>query len=251
MSVGKRIRCPKCTQVFAVPDGADSAPSARRSLPTKRQTDGSARDGDVKTNGKERPRVQKAARRKVGRRNQFTLALVGGGAVLLLGGGVLVAVVRPWESRKAVASTNPPAASTPRPDLEAERNLPKRERGAQPETSQPNSAEKSGRVETSLPAGDGKGESESARLAAGRRVYETLDCSRCHALGGGSAGGQRKGRGPDLSRVGADPAHDAEWLSQQIRNPRSHRPGSRMPGYEGKINADDLRKMAEYLASLK
>ena len=38
---------------------------------------------------------------------------------------------------------------------------------------------------------------------------------------------------------------------QHIRDPKSHTPDSRMPPFEGKIEEDDLRALAEYLASLK
>lgn len=37
-----------------------------------------------------------------------------------------------------------------------------------------------------------------------------------------------------------------------VRNPQAHRPESRMPAYgPEKINDNDLRSLAEYLASLK
>ena len=42
-----------------------------------------------------------------------------------------------------------------------------------------------------------------------------------------------------------------EWISEHIRDPKSHKPDSRMPGYASKIQAQDLRSLAEYLASLK
>jgi mono/diheme cytochrome c family protein len=36
-----------------------------------------------------------------------------------------------------------------------------------------------------------------------------------------------------------------------IRDPKSHRPESRMPEFAGRINDDDLGALAKYLASLK
>lgn len=58
-------------------------------------------------------------------------------------------------------------------------------------------------------------------------------------------------RGPDLSHVGADPIHTTDWLIEHIRNPKTHKPDSRMPPFDGKISAEDLKVLAEYLASLK
>jgi cbb3-type cytochrome oxidase cytochrome c subunit len=76
---------------------------------------------------------------------------------------------------------------------------------------------------------------------------------RCHAVGaaGGTAGGGGRGRmrGPNLGTVGA--AHTVDWLMTHVRNPRAHTPDSSMPAYEAKIPPQDLRALAEYLASLK
>ncbi len=93
------------------------------------------------------------------------------------------------------------------------------------------------------------------------------NCARCHTIGGaggppratiGGAGGPSRGRppmsrdrGPDLGNVGRDPAHTVEWLMEQIRDPKSHKPDSRMPEFKANIKAEDLRALAEYLASLK
>ena len=41
------------------------------------------------------------------------------------------------------------------------------------------------------------------------------------------------------------------WLAEQIRDPQSHNPNSRMPASGDKINEQDLRALATYLASLK
>jgi len=61
----------------------------------------------------------------------------------------------------------------------------------------------------------------------------------------------RGGRGPDLGMVGKDPSHTVDWLMEHVRNPKTHKPNSNMPAFEGKIKAEDLRALAEYLASLK
>jgi cytochrome c oxidase subunit II len=90
-------------------------------------------------------------------------------------------------------------------------------------------------------------------VAVGQGVFQANNCSRCHSVGDGAGGGMRgRGpRGPDLSRVGAKPSRTVQWLEEQIRDPQSHRPDSRMPGYAGKISEDDIHALAVYLASLK
>jgi mono/diheme cytochrome c family protein len=79
----------------------------------------------------------------------------------------------------------------------------------------------------------------TADVAKGKAVFDANGCGNCH--GGGKA--------PDLSKAGA--AHDAAWLIAHIKNPKTHNPGSRMPGYEGKISEADMTALGGYLASLK
>jgi cbb3-type cytochrome oxidase cytochrome c subunit len=60
------------------------------------------------------------------------------------------------------------------------------------------------------------------------------------------------GRGPDLGKVGENPEHTEQWLADHIRNPKSHKPQSRMPPFdENKINDADMKALTDYLASLK
>lgn len=120
---------------------------------------------------------------------------------------------------------------------------------------------------------------EMGPFAAGKKVFATAGCMRCHDMEGGApekavkapegkAGAEktakvpegkagpdamkgRGGRGPDLAAVGRDPVHTVDWVMQYVRNPRSQKKDSRMPPFEGKIKDDDLRALAEYLASLK
>jgi mono/diheme cytochrome c family protein len=101
----------------------------------------------------------------------------------------------------------------------------------------------------------------SGLFAAGRKVFESNGCARCHTIGspgaaaeaGPMAGGPgvMMARGPDLGQVGVDPAHTRQWLADHIRKPTMHKPQSRMPAYDGKIKEDDLLALADYLASLK
>ncbi len=124
--------------------------------------------------------------------------------------------------------------------------------------------------------------------AAGKKVYAANNCSRCHSGGvaggagrggpggppmagaprgpggpggppmagppggpGGPGGrGRGMGRGPDLAHVGKE--HPLDWLKAHIRNPKDHKPDSRMPAFgPNKISDTDLQALAEYLASLK
>jgi cytochrome c2 len=64
---------------------------------------------------------------------------------------------------------------------------------------------------------------------------------------GGFPGGQKA---PDLGKVGKD--HTVEWLMKFIRNPKAVKEKARMPAFpENKIKDEDLKALAEYLASLK
>jgi mono/diheme cytochrome c family protein len=118
-------------------------------------------------------------------------------------------------------------------------------------------------------AADGKGQfvDASGPHAAGKRVFATGGCTKCHTIGAGPAGavpdpgqgappkkgwGSPKGmkRGPDLAKVARDPAHTVEWLMAYVRDPKSQNPRARMPA-QNRLSDEDLRQVAEYLASLK
>jgi hypothetical protein len=45
--------------------------------------------------------------------------------------------------------------------------------------------------------------------------------------------------------------HTVDWLTAFILEPSSKKPDAKMPAFEGKIEENDLRALAEYLASLK
>jgi len=125
--------------------------------------------------------------------------------------------------------------------------------------------------------GDGPGGPSSAEVleklpggeefTTGKRVYANNRCANCHRLGetgggrspgpmgGPPGGGKGPGggmNGPNLTAVGGDPAHTKEWIAEHVRNPRVHKPMSRMPpsGPE-KISDTDLEALAAYLASRK
>jgi len=81
---------------------------------------------------------------------------------------------------------------------------------------------------------------------SGPVAFQKYGCSRCHSIAG--AGG---GRAPDLTHVAADPSHTKDWIIEQIRNPASHNPSTRMPAYGNRIPDADLQALASYLAGLK
>ncbi len=114
-----------------------------------------------------------------------------------------------------------------------------------------------------------------AEFAVGKKVYADNKCAQCHKLGetgggpggmmggppgapdgtkGGPPGGPGRGGmgGPDLTKVGAEPEHTKQWLTDHVRNPKAHKPQSRMPASGAdKISDSDLSALADYLASRK
>ena len=84
------------------------------------------------------------------------------------------------------------------------------------------------------------GGAAAPKADAGKAIFASKDCGNCHGPGK---------RAPDLTKAGAQ--HDAAWIVAHVKNPRTHNPGSRMPGYEGKMSESDLQAIGSYLASLK
>jgi mono/diheme cytochrome c family protein len=80
------------------------------------------------------------------------------------------------------------------------------------------------------------------------------NCAKCHTLPGSAPSADGKGgrgKGPDLTRVGADSTHTVDWITEHIRNPKTHKPDSRMPSFDGKLTPADIRALAEWLAAMK
>ena len=241
LPAGKRITCPKCGVGFGVPANETSPPTSPRSELRSPRREASRRvrslrpeeppeDNEDLDEAAEPPVVRKKRRRKrkPARNPALILGLVLGGFVVLIAGGIALAVVFwPFGNKGQVVAGNDLSPAGP-----------------------------AGKAAT--------GESGStaivpAQFAAGRKVFD-MQCARCHGIGEGSAGGfggprggpgMARMRGPDLGTIGRDPSHTVDWLMEQIRNPKAHKSDSRMPAFEGKINDADLRALAEYLASLK
>lgn len=245
---GKKIRCPKCQTPF-LPDVEEEVEEVVEAMPDEEEDDRPVRKARPRLADDERPAPRKARRpadddeddegdrpapRKAKKKRPqpaggsaaLAIGLVVAG-LLVIGGGVTAAVVFwPKGASPPPVANNTPKTSTPEPEPKAKEGEP-------------------------APKVAASGDSH----AAGRKVYESLDCSRCHSVGGNSGGaGGKKGFGRiiDLSRTGADASKTVEWISEHIRNPKAHSPQSRMPSYnEGRISASDLRSLSEFLASLK
>ena len=87
-----------------------------------------------------------------------------------------------------------------------------------------------------------------AEFAEAKKIYSGAKCANCHKLGdtGKSMGA------PGLSQVGANADHTAKWIGEHIRDPKSHKPQSKMPMYGAdKITEADLEKLSAYLAAQK
>jgi mono/diheme cytochrome c family protein len=87
----------------------------------------------------------------------------------------------------------------------------------------------------------------SATQAGGGKAVFDQHCAKCHAVEGMG----RKGKGPNLAHIGADPSHTPEWIAEHVRNPKSHQPSSKMPAFADKLTPDEIRTVAEYLSTLK
>jgi mono/diheme cytochrome c family protein len=273
LAPGKRITCPKCGTGFPVPGNDDQTPPPRAAITRARkpapppaeeeERDEEQDERPVARKGRadrdderdERPLPRK--RRKKVKEASGNLPLILGGAVLLIGIAVVLAVVL-WPSGKKddqVAENKPPSGGTPGPG-QGNRPMPFNPgQGNRPSMVNPQQGNGPGpdnRVQGNAPVQPVQNSGNSQQFAAGRKVYDAQNCARCHTVpGDNNQGGPPRGRKKDLSRVGANPEHTVAWLTEFIRNPKAKNPRVRMPAYEGKISPEDLRSLAEYLASLK
>lgn len=77
----------------------------------------------------------------------------------------------------------------------------------------------------------------------GEELFKTMGCPACHMIGG--IGGQI---GPDLTKVGG--RRSADWIEQQIKDPKSHYPNSVMPSF-AQLPDKDVKAIADYLSGLR
>ena len=81
----------------------------------------------------------------------------------------------------------------------------------------------------------------------GNAVFDK-NCLGCHAASA-SAGGGLKRKGPNLAKVGAE--RNVEWLSDHVKDPKTHKPGSGMPEFASKLTPDEIKNVSEFMAGLK
>jgi ubiquinol-cytochrome c reductase cytochrome b subunit len=95
------------------------------------------------------------------------------------------------------------------------------------------------------PPAAGSSAAETEARKKGARLFQANGCSACHTIDG------RGGRvGPDLSNEG-NRGRAAQWIEDQIRDPRSHYPSSPMPSFATRLSSIQIKDLAEYLLSLK
>lgn len=83
---------------------------------------------------------------------------------------------------------------------------------------------------------------EMAAEATRTAVLLAQHCLRCHRLDG--EGGSE---GPDLSHAGRE--RDESWLRRWIARPEAVKPDADMPAFDRKLAAEDLDRLAAYLAA--
>jgi quinol-cytochrome oxidoreductase complex cytochrome b subunit len=79
-------------------------------------------------------------------------------------------------------------------------------------------------------------------VASGKDIYQRLQCSGCHRIGGEGAA-----VGPDLSYEGDK--RDADWLIRHFKDPQAVSPGSFMPKFD--LSQHELNDLTAYMLSLK
>jgi mono/diheme cytochrome c family protein len=264
LPAGKMITCPKCGEEFPVPPASEVYRTPEAKARPRKPAPPPDEDEDEDGEAVKRPRPRKRSKKTKKEANNAPLVLglaIGGGLALVA--GVIVAVVLMQKKPEQVAQSAPsrPAAMQPRPEREpgpaepapaggrmaVRFSPPRSEQGEPPPDAAPSpSAQR--RVAVPGPSEQTSAGSNADLIAAGQTAFQANRCGRCHGVGGSPGGGRRGPRGPDLARVGA--VRSVDWLMEQIRDPQSHKPDTRMPP-SPKISETDLRALATYLASLK
>lgn len=80
-------------------------------------------------------------------------------------------------------------------------------------------------------------------VSKGKDLYYKNRCDLCHQIRG--KGGTV---GPDLSNVGS--IRSKEWLSIQIKDPKSNNPNTKMPSYS-QLSDEEIMAIATFLSELK
>jgi len=83
----------------------------------------------------------------------------------------------------------------------------------------------------------------SESVKAGAALFSSQGCVACHTING-----QGGDVGPNLSREGSKGLSD-EWLTQQIRDPKSHDKSTAMPAF-GSLSDKQVNNLVDFLKSL-
>jgi mono/diheme cytochrome c family protein len=272
LPAGKKINCPKCGVGFAVPQGNGQASAAKESAVRVRkpipedpeeygeqdEVDDEEVEGrpvvrkrrappppedDDEPDDVEEERPLRRKRRKFKKKKQSSrMPLILGsviGAVLLLGAAGVTAAVFLLKDNKSDSLAKNPAPSRPSRMPGGGPGGGEGSAGVSDEKASSSSGREASESKPSESGNDGA----SDQYAAGKQVFQR-SCTRCHRISGLDGGGRQ---GPDLSTIGRE--HDAEWLTEFIRDPKSKKPDSRMRPV--RLSDPDLHAVAAYLASLK
>jgi ubiquinol-cytochrome c reductase cytochrome b subunit len=99
-------------------------------------------------------------------------------------------------------------------------------------------------TQTAAPASSKAPPPQAAGIQAGSELFQTQGCTACHRIG--ASGGNI---GPDLSDEGLK-GKSTEWLTEQLRDSKSHNPASIMPSFAS-LGNDKIANLVEYLQSLQ
>jgi ubiquinol-cytochrome c reductase cytochrome b subunit len=83
----------------------------------------------------------------------------------------------------------------------------------------------------------------SASVKAGAKLFSSQGCMACHTVHG-----QGGNIGPNLSDIGSKGLSD-QWLSTQIRDPKSHDPSTQMPAFKS-LTDQQVKNLVDFLQSL-
>jgi mono/diheme cytochrome c family protein len=241
---GKRISCPKCSASFAVPQANGSPAPAGEKPARATKTASASKDDDsqekIRPPGKKKKRLPEQA--KPSDKLAKLIFAAAGVLVYVVGAAGLVLLIRllgppPEDTGRAV-----PARPAPGPRA-AGGGVPIPRPGGPPAS--PPTTPVGGAPGAAVPANAAAQAGSSQPSAAGKELFARF-CVKCHTLD--PAGEPRK---KDLSTVGSDSTHTVEWLMAFIANPKSQKPDIKMPAFAQQLSQQDLRALAEYLASLK
>jgi mono/diheme cytochrome c family protein len=87
--------------------------------------------------------------------------------------------------------------------------------------------------------------------AAGKKVYNANKCARCHTMGAAQTEEPLPGSPPDLVMVASKPDRNVEWFIAYVSDASKFKPDTTMLAYGKILTPEELRSLAEFLASLK